>query len=35
LRASDPDRAEKLMNALKDDVITRWKFFEQMANLDI
>ena len=35
LRASDPDRAEKLINALKDDVVTRWKFYEQMANLDL
>jgi pyruvate-ferredoxin/flavodoxin oxidoreductase len=35
LRAADPDRAEKLINELKEDVIDRWKFFEQMANLDI
>jgi pyruvate-ferredoxin/flavodoxin oxidoreductase len=35
LRSSDPDRAEKLINALKEDVITRWKFYEQMANLDL
>jgi pyruvate-ferredoxin/flavodoxin oxidoreductase len=35
LRASDPDRAEKLIEALREDVITRWKFYEQMANLDL
>jgi pyruvate-ferredoxin/flavodoxin oxidoreductase len=35
LRASDPDRAEKLIKSLREDVITRWKFYEQMANLDI
>lgn len=35
LRQSDPDRAGKLLVALREDVITRWKFYEQMANLDI
>jgi len=35
LRQSDPDRAGKLLEALREDVITRWKFYEQMANLDI
>jgi pyruvate-ferredoxin/flavodoxin oxidoreductase len=35
LRQSDPDRADKLLEALRTDVISRWKFFEQMANLDI
>lgn len=35
LRASDPDRAEKLIEALREDVIARWKFYEQMANLDL
>ncbi len=35
LRQSDPDRAGKLLGALREDVITRWKFYEQMANLDI
>ncbi len=35
LRASDPDRAERLVQALRQDVIARWKFFEQMANLDL
>ena len=35
LRASDPDRAEKLIELLREDVISRWKFYEQMANLDL
>jgi len=35
LRQSDPDRAGKLLGALREDVIIRWKFYEQMANLDI
>ena len=35
LRASDPDRAEKLIESLREDVISRWKFYEQMANLDL
>jgi pyruvate-ferredoxin/flavodoxin oxidoreductase len=35
LRASDPDRADMLIGELKEDVITRWKFYEQMANLDL
>jgi pyruvate-ferredoxin/flavodoxin oxidoreductase len=35
LRASDPDRAEKLIGLLREDVIARWKFYEQMANLDL
>jgi len=35
LRQSDPDRAGMLLEAIRDDVITRWKFYEQMANLDI
>jgi pyruvate-ferredoxin/flavodoxin oxidoreductase len=35
LRASDPDRAEMLLEALRSDVIARWKFYEQMANLDL
>jgi pyruvate-ferredoxin/flavodoxin oxidoreductase len=35
LRSSDPDRANKLLKAIRKDVITRWKFYEQMANLDI
>jgi len=35
LRAVDPKRADRLVAALHKDVITRWKFYEQMANLDI
>jgi len=35
LRAVDPKRADRLVEALHKDVITRWKFYEQMANLDI
>jgi pyruvate-ferredoxin/flavodoxin oxidoreductase len=35
LRQSDPDRAEKLLGAIRQDVITRWKFYEQMAALDL
>ena len=35
LRASDPERADELLEALKDDVISRWKYYEQMANLDL
>jgi pyruvate-ferredoxin/flavodoxin oxidoreductase len=35
LRAADPKRADRLLEALRQDVITRWKFYEQMANLDI
>jgi pyruvate-ferredoxin/flavodoxin oxidoreductase len=35
LRQTDPQRAEKLLEAIRGDIATRWKFFEQMANLDI
>ena len=35
LRQSDPDRAGMLLEAIREDVITRWKFYEQMANLDL
>jgi pyruvate-ferredoxin/flavodoxin oxidoreductase len=35
LRQSDPKRAEVLLEAARKDVISRWKFFEQMANLDL
>lgn len=35
LKVSNPERAEKLLEAIRGDVITRWKFLEQMANLDI
>ena len=35
LRQSDPDRANMLLEAIREDVRTRWKFYEQMANLDL
>jgi pyruvate-ferredoxin/flavodoxin oxidoreductase len=35
LRQSNPDRAAMLLDAIKRDVSTRWKFYEQMANLDL
>ncbi len=35
LRAADPARAEMLLESLRGDVIARWKFYEQMANLDL
>jgi pyruvate-ferredoxin/flavodoxin oxidoreductase len=35
LRLADPKRADKLLESLRQDVITRWKYYEQMANLDI
>jgi pyruvate-ferredoxin/flavodoxin oxidoreductase len=35
LRQSNPDRADTLLEAMRTDVITRWKFYEQMANLDL
>jgi pyruvate-ferredoxin/flavodoxin oxidoreductase len=35
LRQSDPARAGQLLDAIRKDVINRWKFFEQMANLDL
>jgi pyruvate-ferredoxin/flavodoxin oxidoreductase len=35
LRQSDPKRAEVLLESLRKDVISRWKFYEQMANLDV
>jgi pyruvate-ferredoxin/flavodoxin oxidoreductase len=35
LRAADPDRAEMLLKSLREDVIARWKFYEQMASLDL
>ena len=34
-RLADPKRADKLLESLRQDVITRWKYYEQMANLDI
>ena len=35
LRQTDPDRAGMLLEAMREDVISRWKYFEQMANLDL
>ncbi|NDJ77480.1 MAG: hypothetical protein GYB65_14605 [Chloroflexi bacterium] len=35
LRTADPDRAQTLMEALRDDVQTRWKMYEQWAQFDI
>jgi hypothetical protein len=35
LRQSNPVRAEKLLATLREDVISRWKFYEQMAQIDI
>jgi len=35
LRQADPARAELLLQAIRKDVANRWKFYEQMANLDV
>ena len=35
LRQSNPDRANMLLEAIRKDVSSRWKFYEQMANLDL
>lgn len=35
LRQSNPERADMLLKAIKQDVSSRWKFYEQMANLDL
>jgi pyruvate-ferredoxin/flavodoxin oxidoreductase len=35
LRQSNPERAGILLEAIRSDVISRWKFFEQMASLDL
>jgi pyruvate-ferredoxin/flavodoxin oxidoreductase len=35
LRQANPERAGKLLEAIRQDVITRWKFYEQMASLDL
>jgi pyruvate-ferredoxin/flavodoxin oxidoreductase len=35
LRAADPKRAEELLNLLRQDVQTRWKMYEQMAQFDV
>ena len=34
LRAANPERAEEL-NRMREDVQTRWKMYEQMAQFDI
>jgi pyruvate-ferredoxin/flavodoxin oxidoreductase len=35
LRQTDPKRAERLLMAARQDVISRWKYLEQMASLDL
>jgi len=35
LRQADPKRAEQLLQSIRQDVATRWKYFEQMAALDL
>jgi pyruvate-ferredoxin/flavodoxin oxidoreductase len=35
LRQTDPGRANELLEAIRKDVISRWKSYEQLANLDI
>ncbi|MCJ7513257.1 MAG: pyruvate:ferredoxin (flavodoxin) oxidoreductase [Anaerolineales bacterium] len=35
LRQADPTRAEMLLQSMRKDVASRWKFYEQMANLDL
>ncbi len=35
LRLSNPERAAELLGAIRQDVSARWKYFEQMANLDL
>jgi pyruvate-ferredoxin/flavodoxin oxidoreductase len=35
LRNADPDRAQMLLDMLREDVQTRWKMYEQMAQFDI
>jgi len=35
LRQADPDRAQMLLEAIRDDVASRWKFYKQMSNLDL
>jgi pyruvate-ferredoxin/flavodoxin oxidoreductase len=35
LRQADPKRADQLLQAIRKDVSTRWKYYEQMANLDL
>jgi len=35
LRAANPERAEELLKLMREDVQTRWKMYEQMAQFDI
>jgi pyruvate-ferredoxin/flavodoxin oxidoreductase len=35
LRNADPERAHQLLDLLREDVITRWKMYEQWAQFDI
>jgi pyruvate-ferredoxin/flavodoxin oxidoreductase len=35
LRQSDPERAERLLRAIRGDIASRWKYYEQMAALDL
>jgi pyruvate-ferredoxin/flavodoxin oxidoreductase len=35
LRNADPERAHLLLDELREDVITRWKMYEQWAQFDI
>lgn len=35
LRIANPERAEKLLGSMRKDVAARWKYFEQMAKMDI
>jgi pyruvate-ferredoxin/flavodoxin oxidoreductase len=35
LRQANPKRAKRLLEAIRQDVINRWRFYEQMANLDL
>ena len=35
LRAADPERAERLLEAARSDVASRWKMYEQLAALDL
>jgi pyruvate-ferredoxin/flavodoxin oxidoreductase len=35
LRQADPDRAEKLLGLIREDVTTRWKMYEQWAEFDL
>ena len=35
LRNSDPDRAQELLDSAREDVIYRWKMYEQWAQFDV